>query len=308
MAPLTTDTSLAETIWTPAPKPSAGPVGSRDCGSMRILTFDIEEWYLYQLREHGGRDFYLPVLDGYLGELLNLLESRGFKATFFCLGAIAREFPGVIRRIADRGHEIGCHSDKHRWLTEFGPKEFRGDTKAALDALESAIGAKVKSYRAPAFSIGEKNRWAFEVLAEHGIERDSSIFPASRDFGGFPTFGEKRPVNVSYGGVTLKEFPIGTVRVFGKELAYSGGGYFRLLPYGITRRIIASQDYAMVYLHVRDFDKMQKRALTLRYFKDYYGIRGAWAKFCRLLADFDFVNVERADGMTDWGARPVVQL
>lgn len=115
--------------------------------------------------------------DNYLAEILCNLEKYRLKGTFFCVGGMAREFPEVVRRIADAGHEIGCHSNVHTWLNKMTPQECLEDTRAAVDALEQCIGQKVKSYRAPAFSIGESNKWVFEVLAECGIERDASIFP-----------------------------------------------------------------------------------------------------------------------------------
>lgn len=275
---------------------------------MNILTFDIEEWYIYQLDGYGGKDYYLPIINGYLDRILDLLDSWGFKATFFCLGAVAREYPLIIRRIDERNHEIGCHSDKHLWLTKFSYKELQADTKNAVVSLEDIIGKKVKSFRAPAFSITENNSWAFEILVENGIERDSSIFPTSRDFGGFPSFYENSPVTISHNGNTLKEFPIGTMKFFGKEIAYTGGGYFRLLPYELIKRVLMNRDYSMIYLHVRDFDKEQMRYFSKRYFKDYYGINRAYKKFCKLISDFDFINVQMADEIIDWNNRPVIYL
>lgn len=275
---------------------------------MYILTFDIEEWYCYQLKDYGTKEFYLPILDQLLGDLLDLLDSRSFTATFFCVGEIAREYPHIIKKIAERGHEIGCHSNRHRWLTELTYKELQSDTKDAITALENTIGKKVRSYRAPAFSIGESNKWALEILAENGIECDSSIFPASRDFGGFPSFTEKKPVTIIYKGIKLKEFPIGTINVFGKEMAYSGGGYFRMMPYALTKRILLKSEYGIVYLHIRDFDKSQKKKINRRYFKNYYGVDGAYNKLCQLILDFDFINIDKADKNINWNTQRQILL
>ena len=142
---------------------------------MNILTFDIEEWFL-EKNYFGNRQEKYQAFDLYLNQILDKLEREQKKATFFCLGGMAREFPEVVRRIADKGHEIGCHSDQHVWITKLTEEEFRTDTISAIDALEQCIGEKVLSYRAPAFSIGNSNKWAFEILAECGIERDASIF------------------------------------------------------------------------------------------------------------------------------------
>jgi len=275
---------------------------------MNILTFDIEEWYLYRMRNNGADAKDFSNIDRYLGILLDVLDFRGIRATFFCLGAIARYNPEIINKICCRGHEIGCHSDKHQWLTELSYKELRQDTKNAIDSLENLTGTKIKSYRAPAFSFTEKNIWILEILTENGIERDSSLFPAVRDFGGFPTFPENGPISLSFNNARIKEFPVAVTKIFGKKVAYSGGGYFRLLPYLFINKAFNSNDYNMAYLHVRDFDKEQKRYLSKRYFKDYYGINHAFNKFCMLTDDFEFVNIEKADELIHWENRPLIKL
>lgn len=275
---------------------------------MNVLTFDIEEWYLYRVKECGKEEIYLPNLNRYLGMLLDLLDTRGLRATFFCLGEIARKNPEIIRQISNRGHEIGCHSDKHRWLTELSYKELQQDTREAVDSLENVTGTKVKSYRAPAFSFTESNIWILEILLENGIERDSSVFPTTRDFGGFPTFTENKPVFLTYNNAKIKEFPITTTKIYGKRVAYSGGGYFRLLPYELIKKAFSVSEYNIAYLHVRDFDKEQKRLLSKRFFKDYYGIAHSYDKFCLLINDFKFINIEEADQNIPWEYQPVVKL
>ena len=143
---------------------------------MNILTFDIEEWYIYQQERHAE-------FDRYLDAILNKLDERQVKATFFCVGEMGRLFPQVIQKIHGRGHEVGCHSNTHTWLNKMTEADCREDTHCAVDSLEQCIGEKVKSYRAPAFSIGESNKWAFEILAENGIERDASVISLLRASG-----------------------------------------------------------------------------------------------------------------------------
>jgi polysaccharide deacetylase family protein (PEP-CTERM system associated) len=275
---------------------------------MNILTFDLEEWYVYQLYSKGGKDYYLPILDRYLHKLLDLLDEQNCKATFFCLGEVAREYPDVIRQIAARGHEIGCHSDKHTWITKLTPEEFYLDTKTAIDILQDITGTKVKSYRAPAFSIGDKNKWALEILGKAGIENDCSIFPANRDFGGFPEFKYQVPCRIRYHDVVIKEFPIATTTLFGQEIAYSGGGYFRLIPYSIISKLVKQNEYVMSYFHIRDFDAEQKQIINLRYFKNYYGIKSAYTKLTRFVKEFDFINIECAGTFIDWDNVPIISL
>lgn len=275
---------------------------------MNILTFDIEEWFTYKQLPRNEEKIYIPRLNNLLLEVLDLLDQQNMKATFFCLGAIARQHPEVLKAISARGHQIACHSDKHTWLIEFTVEQFANDTKLAMDSIENVIGHKVTAYRAPAFSITKTNKWAFDILLENGIEVDCSIFPATRDFGGFPGFEQKVPTRINYNNSIIKEFPIGTVSLFGKDIAYSGGGYFRLTPYTLLKRLMGNHDYVMTYFHMKDFDKEQNRKFNLRYFKNYYGINGAFSKFEKLLTEFEFINLAQADKLIDWNNTPIVKI
>ncbi|MDY4789563.1 MAG: polysaccharide deacetylase family protein [Bacteroidales bacterium] len=284
---------------------------------MNILTFDIEEWYIEKMY-HGGRKERYLEFDRLLDNILDILDENNTKATFFCLGEMAKDFPYVIKQIYDRGHEIGSHSNKHFWLTKLNRDEVCEDTKSSIDSLEQLIGEKVLSYRAPAFSIGENNKWAFEVLAECGIERDASIFPAQRDFGGFSSFGRSEPAIISYKGIELKEFPISTTKLFGKEIVYSGGGYFRLFPLTYIKNKIRKSNYTMTYFHIGDLLSDQhkfkskkeyeiyfKEPGTLinrskRYIKSNLGMKGAYNKLEKLIQTTEFINLEEADKTIDW--------
>ena len=196
---------------------------------MNIISFDIEEWYL-QKAYFGDHNEEYHRYDRYLNQILDTLDKRNIKATFFCVGGLAREFPRVVRLINQRGHEVGCHSDKHTWLNKMSRRELLEDTRMAVNSLEDVLGKKVSAYRAPAFTIGDSNKYALEVLAECGITHDASIFPAVHAFGGFEKFGKKEPCIIKYNGIELKEFPICTTKILGKNIAYSGGGYFRFFP------------------------------------------------------------------------------
>ena len=281
---------------------------------MNILTFDIEDWWVYDHYSIGKKEDYIPRLNTYLYQILDILEEKDILATFFCLGEVALHYPSIIKDIADRGHDIGCHSFGHRFFEDATPKEFSDDTYKALDIIQNVIGKKVLSYRAPAFSITEKNNWAFEVLIENGIENDCSIFPAKRDFGGYPTFNQKGPSLINYKGNFIKEFPISVSSIFGKEIVYSGGGYFRLFPYSFIKSIMNKSDYVMTYFHIKDFDKEQKRIYSsfngasapIRYFKDYYRLEGNYSKFQKLISDFNFINVAQAAKQVNWNKVPVV--
>ena len=168
------------------------------------------------------------------------------------------------------------------------------------------------------FSIGENNKWAFEILAENGIERDSSVFPASRDFGGFASYSSEKPGVIKIGGISIKEFPICTTKLLGKSVAYSGGGYFRFFPVNYVIGKMNANDYAIAYFHMADvvrlLDKMMTKEEHENYFKETgsysnrlkrfikqnLGVGGAFKKMCTLVSSCDFVNLEEADRVLDW--------
>lgn len=292
---------------------------------MNLITFDIEEWYLDYSKGRGTKEKNNRY-DNYLHQILDALDRNHIKATFFCVGEMGRLFPDVVRLIHSQGHEIGCHSNIHTWLNKMTVAECREDTHSAVDSLEQCIGEKIKSYRAPAFSIGESNKWAFEILAENGIQRDASIFPAARSFGGFAYFGHKTPCIVDYNGIRIKEFPICTRKVLGKEMAYSGGGYFRFFPLGFVEKEMKKSSYAMCYFHIGDLvpeshglqsraeyetyfkEKGTLKARYMRYIKGNFGKKNALSKMIRIINDFDFVNLIQADEAIEWNTVQIVKI
>ena len=292
---------------------------------MNILSFDIEEWYLENVL-HGGRDFRFCQFDDAFAKLMDELDAHGIKATFFCVGRLALEFPQVVRTIAEKGHEVGCHSNEHTWLDKMDEAVLLQDTKEAIKALEDVGGQHVAAYRAPAFSITEKNKWAMDVLAECGIESDSSIFPTSRDFGGYPAFPQDTPCLIKHGNAVLKEYPISLTTVLGKKIAYSGGGYFRILPYGFVKRTMNKREYNICYFHLNDLInqkiKMKTKTeyeeyfkepgtlknRTLRYLKSNIGIGDAYGKLVQLLKDIPFVSMREAGQDIDWDKVNTIEL
>lgn len=243
---------------------------------MKILTFDIEEWYIEKMYR-GDQDWKYYAYDDRLDQLLRTLDNFEQHATFFCLGELVNHFPHVVRKIARHGHEIGCHSLAHKWVNKQTPEEFRADTARALDLLRQATGQPVESFRAPAFSIGEDNKWAFEILAELGVRNDASIFPGSRDFGGFPSFPDGgSPCRVVHNGVSINEFPIalGDIPIIHKKIAYSGGGYFRMLPISYVKEMIDKSDYTMCYFHIADIVDIKSKLMTRKEFERYFQTPG----------------------------------
>ena len=284
---------------------------------MNILTFDIEEWYLEKIL-HGGRTFKYQSYDETFCRLMDELDRLGIKATFFCVGQLAKEFPEVVKTIAMRGHEVGCHSNEHTWLNKMSEDTLRKDTTEAIKILEDVSEQKVVSYRAPAFSVTQENKWAVNVLEECGIENDASIFPTNRDFGGYKGFPQDTPCIISHDGATLKEYPISLTSVLGKQTAYSGGGYFRLLPYWIVDKTMKRRDYNICYFHLNDLIKQKIAFMSkaeyeeyfkepgtlknriMRYAKSNVGTGDAYSKLQRLLSEHLFVSIQEADKIIDW--------
>jgi polysaccharide deacetylase family protein (PEP-CTERM system associated) len=271
---------------------------------MNILTFDIEEWWHFDIYSTEDKwDGYEPRIDLYLNKVLDELDNQKVQATFFCLGWMARKYPQVIQKIAERKHEIACHTDKHIFIKDMTPESFNEDLRCALDSIENISGTKIKSFRAPSFTITDNEKWAFEVLSVNGIEYDCSVFPASRSYGGFPGFGEGKPTLIHYNDHVIKEFPINTGTVLGKKFVFGGGGYFRFFPYALIKQLMNQSDYNMTYLHMRDFDNEQYRFRYFsieRTFKSYYGLKGAYAKFQHLLTDYEWISVENAGRQINW--------
>ncbi len=292
---------------------------------MNILTFDIEEWYI-EKAHRGGRSYRYKQFDETFTKLIDELDRLQLKATFFCVGQLGKDFPEIVKKIAGRGHEIGCHSNMHTWLDKMDEATLLQDTKDAIKALEDVSGQKVLSYRAPAFSITENNKWAVSSLAECGIENDASIFPATRDFGGYPSFPCDVPCKVSFEGATLKEYPLGLTTVLGKKIAYSGGGYFRLIPYWFVNRTIENREYNICYFHLSDLIQEEHKLMSkadyeeyfkqpgtlknrfIRYAKSNVGTGDAYCKLVRLLKEHAFVNIQVADKEIDWGIVQTINL
>jgi polysaccharide deacetylase family protein (PEP-CTERM system associated) len=274
---------------------------------MNILTFDIEDWFHILNNPHtkGPAEWakFESRLEPNLDTILSMLSDNKYKSTFFIVGWIAEKYPKQIKRIVDAGHEIGTHTHLHQLVYEQSPKEFEEDLKKSIGVLEDISGNKVKYFRAPGFSITAETPWAFEILLNNGIEIDSSVFPASRSHGGFQQFRVAAPSIIECKGMQIKEFPINTHRVFGKDIIFSGGGYFRLLPYQNIKNFTEKSTYVMTYFHPRDFDSNQPMVPGLnlfRKFKSYYGLKKTECKLRNWLNDFDFIDIDQANNLIEW--------
>jgi peptidoglycan-N-acetylglucosamine deacetylase len=232
---------------------------------MHALSFDIEDWFHIVEVAAVENPATWPELsrtsslvERYTDLILSICDQYRQHATFFILGWIAERHPGLVKRIADAGHEIGTHSFWHRKVYELSPQEFHKDINDSLHALRAAVGPDlpIHGFRAPSFSITRGTEWAFDVLLDCGLIYDASLFPARRGHGGYPCPAGPHIVTAP-SGRTIPELPMSVGRVLGKRLCYSGGGYLRLLPGFLIHHAMRTEEHAgrgtVVYLHPRDF-------------------------------------------------------
>lgn len=262
------------------------------------LTIDLEDYYhVSAFNEHVPRQEWGAKesrVERNTNVLLDLLDEAACKATFFTLGWVAEEHPDVVRSVAQRGHEIACHSLRHRTVYQMTTAEFRDDTSRAKDLLENVSGFPVRGYRAPSFSITQDSLWALTILAELGFAYDSSIFPVKHANYGMPS-ASRTPFRVDTPAGSIIEFPLPTLELAGRRSPFGGGAYFRFLPYWYTRwgiRFLNSQEGqpVCVYLHPWELDPQQPRmsgSLTSRV-RHYLGLAGTPRKFRNLIKDFEF--------------------
>jgi polysaccharide deacetylase family protein (PEP-CTERM system associated) len=282
---------------------------------VRILTFDIEDWYHF-LEHRSTRNEvqwkdYEPRVRQNTANILNFLEKHNQKATFFIIGWVAKKNPGLVNEIANAGHDIGMHSYGHQLVWQQTPDEFRQDLLKNIGALEDQLGYKVLKYRAPGFSIKTKSLWALDIMAEAGIETDSSIFPAARAHGGMPSFPHNSPCIIQRNGISLKEFPINYNHLMGIRTVLTGGGYFRFWPYSVIDHYTSDSQYVMSYFHPRDFDSNQPILRDLnpyRKFRAYYGLHNSQQKLERWINEYPFSDIRTADLSIDWDSVPTVNL
>ena len=282
---------------------------------MIILTFDLEDWFHIldcpQTKTEQEWKQYRPRIHANTDRLLSLLDEKGRKATFFCLGWIAREFPGVIRSISDAGHDIASHSMMHQLVYTQSRNSFRSDVAQSISLLEDLTGKAVRAYRAPGFSITRDTLWAFDILHDLGITVDCSVFPLSHNHGGFPGLEVSGPFVLEQHGYRLKMFPMSYVKLGFKRLVVSGGGYFRLMPWYLISRFLRKEGYFMTYFHPKDFDPDQPKIPGLtaaRHFKTYVGLKSSYGKLAKLLDEPGCCDLETALDRTDWKNVPVLEL
>lgn len=267
------------------------------------LTFDIEDYYQVAAFRHIIPREEWPQQESRVlrntERILELLESYQTKATFFILTYDVERFPQLVQMIHEQGHEIACHGFGHQLIYEQGPDAFREDVQRARSLLEERIGSGVRGYRAPTYSITEKSLWALDILIESGFEYDSSIFPIVHDRYGIPS-APRFPYEIQRAAGSIIEFPISTLRLFGRNWPLGGGGYFRLFPVSLfiwgQRRINRKDEMPFIfYLHPWEFDPDQPRIDGLSkfgHYRHYNHLKHTEGRLRALLDRFEFTTVE----------------
>ena len=227
--------------------------------------------------------------------MLELLDELNTKATFFFVGRIADDIPNIIKKVADAGHEIGCHNYAHLRVFSVTKEEFAEKIKAAKNNLEDVSGQRVYGFRAPDFSITDKSLWALDILKEAGFIYDSSIYP----FGLHDVYGIKDAeafIHKLPNG--LIEFPMSTVELLGKRFPFGGGGYFRLYPLWLTKIFVKAANRKAVpciaYIHPYEVGPVIPKVVELsayRKFRHYYHCKGGGRRVKKLLRAFKFAPV-----------------
>ncbi len=274
---------------------------------VNALSVDVEEYFhakVFQEGTNGVRAGLESRVEASTERVLTLLASTKALATFFVLGQVAAAHPSLVRKIVGEKHEIACHGDGHELVSRQTPPEFRADVRRAKAILEDITGEPVIGYRAPNFSIGRAQAWAYDVLLAEGFRYDSSTYPIRHDSYGDPA-APRFPYDVwRNGSQRLVEFPIGTTRLLGMNLPVGGGGYFRLLPMlvtrtGIRRVNVRERRPILFYFHPWELDPDQPRPpMSRRHrFRHYVGLRGEETKLLCLLRDVRFTTVRSVLGI-----------
>jgi polysaccharide deacetylase family protein (PEP-CTERM system associated) len=265
------------------------------------LTIDVEDWFQVSAMAPYIRREDWPArecrVERNVDRLLQMLAAQGVQATFFTLGWVAERYPQLVRRIVAAGHELASHGYGHERASELDRSALRADLTRAKALLEDIGGVAVRGYRAPSFSIGAANLWAFDTLAETGHAYSSSLYPIRHDHYGMPEaprFAHRR-------GEGLIEIPVTTLRLGARNWPGSGGGWFRLYPYPLSRWMVervnqVDRQPAVFYMHPWEIDPGQPRVPGIdarTRLRHYLNIGRTEQRLQRLLQDFRWGRMDR---------------
>jgi len=264
------------------------------------MTVDVEDYFhvsaFESVIDKSDWQACKPTVDYNTKAIMDLFDEYDTKATFFVLGWVAEAFPELIKDIADRGHEVASHGMNHRRASTQNKEELSNDIISSIDVLQQITGNKVKGYRAPSFSIGKSNEWAFELLSELGLLYSSSTYPINHDLYGTPDW-PRFPYQRKEG---IFEIPIPTLKTGDTNTGIGGGGYFRLYPYFFSKRrinkyLVAENKPYSFYFHPWEIDPKQPKVSNAPFkskFRHYINLSMMKGKIERLLIDYNWSTMQ----------------
>jgi len=276
----------------------------RDNPIKNVISIDLEDWFcvsnlkeVIQFEDWGRQE---SRIERNTHRIFKLLDTHNIRATFFVLGWIAERFPSLVKDIHSQGHEIATHGYSHQLITGMTPKSFEEDLQRAIDITENITGEKIKGFRAPSFTITPDTLWAIDVLIEAGLKYDSSVFPVS----GHPDYGmPDSPLGIHEIKDGFIEVPLTVAKFATKNIPVSGGGYFRLFPYGFTRNLMKRVNHegrsVIFYFHPWEIDPEQPRVKLplIKRFRHYNNLNKTYNRLDRLLTDFNFTTMRDVIGL-----------
>jgi polysaccharide deacetylase family protein (PEP-CTERM system associated) len=290
--------------WHVPDAPEGNPIAN-------AMTVDVEDYFHVSafagVIDRADWGSYESRIESNTRTVLDVFAACGLHATFFMLGWVAERYPELVREIIAAGHEVGSHGCAHDRVTALTPKAFREDVRRSRKLLEDIGGALVTGYRAPSFSVNGQTFWALAILAEEGYKYSSSVYPVHHDHYGMPE-APRFPFQPLDGFV---EFPVTTVRLFGRNLPCGGGGYFRLLPYRYSRWALRQTNAkdgqpCMFYIHPWELDPGQPRVSGVSArsrFRHYTNLGRMAGKLRAVVQDFAWDRADRVLGLGSGDAR-----
>lgn len=228
-----------------------------------LLTVDVEDWFHVNYRSFRAPSEppTLRRVEENTDRLLEMCARAGHRGTFFVLGCVAGDHPGIVRRIAAAGHEVACHGLAHELLYEQGEERFRRDVAAARARLQDLSGQAVLGFRAPSWSLTRRSLWALDAVVELGFRYDASLFAVENYMYGLREAPPAPAFVRTPHGAEVFEVPAPVLRLGRVRIPHGGGFYLRMLPLWFERlamrRHAERGEPSMLYVHPREVDDLE---------------------------------------------------
>ncbi len=266
-----------------------------------IFSVDVEDWFHIldtpSAPEIAQWDAVPSRVERNFVRLLDLFAKKEARVTCFFLGWVAKKFPHLVKEAGQRGHEVASHGCFHQLVYKLTREEFLEDARISKSILEDTVGHCINGYRSSGFSVTKETPWFFDALIAAGYRYDSSVFPGPCSHGGLKT-DRYAPYLIGSPPKQLIEFPVSVTKVVGRPMCFFGGGYLRLFPYAVikrmTLRVLKEERPVVFYIHPREIDPHHPRLpMSLpRRFKSYVNLKTTEEKLRRLLEDFEVTTFD----------------